>query len=85
MAGKDDLILAAVADVVPEARAYLEPLISAEPTGPGALRAYIESSLAFMAGHRNHLIAIVEIGQNPGAATGAGCSTTRSCRQRRRS
>ena len=44
--------------------------ILAESTGAGILRAHIESSLAFMREHRNHLIAIVEIGRNGFTADG---------------
>jgi hypothetical protein len=42
----------------------MRPHILAESTGAGILRAYIESSLAFMREHRKQLIAIVEIGRN---------------------
>lgn len=48
----------------------MRPHILAESTGAGILRAYIESSLAFMREHRNHLIAIVEIGRNGVTADG---------------
>jgi hypothetical protein len=48
----------------------MRPRILAESTGAGILRAYIESSLAFMREHRNHLIAIVEIDRNGVTADG---------------
>ena len=48
----------------------MRPHILAESTGAGILRAYIESSLAFMREHRNHLIAMVEIGRNGVTADG---------------
>jgi AcrR family transcriptional regulator len=60
-AGKDDLMKEVIAEVLAQAGAYMEPRISAEPTGPGRLRAYIESNLSFMREHRNYLIAVVEI------------------------
>jgi AcrR family transcriptional regulator len=63
-AGKDDLIKQVVLEVLEQGKAYMRPRIIAESTGAGILRAYIESNLAFMREHRNHLIAIVEIGRN---------------------
>jgi hypothetical protein len=47
-----------------EAKAYIRPRILAESTGPGMLRAYIESNLAFMRDHRNNVIAMVEIARS---------------------
>jgi AcrR family transcriptional regulator len=63
-AGKDELIKEVVRQVLEQGIDYMRPRILAESTGPGILRAYIESNLAFMREHRNHLIAIVEIGRN---------------------
>ncbi|HWG01459.1 MAG TPA: TetR family transcriptional regulator [Trebonia sp.] len=63
-AGKDELIGEVVRQVLEQGIGYMRPRILAESTGPGTLRAYIESNLAFMREHRNHLIAIVEIGRN---------------------
>lgn len=63
-AGKDDLIEQVVRDVLAEAAAYMQPRIRAETTGPGMLRAYIESNLAFIGDHRNHMAAILEIARN---------------------
>lgn len=63
-AGKDDLIKEIVHEVLEQGKAYMRPRILAESTGPRMLRAYIESNLAFMREHRNHLIAIVEIARN---------------------
>ncbi len=60
-AGKDELMTEVISEVVAQARAYMEPRIFAESTGPGRVRAYIESNLAFMREHRNYLIAVVEI------------------------
>lgn len=63
-AGKDDLIKQVVHDVVQQGMAYMHPRILAESTGPAALRAYIESNLAFMGEHRKDLIAITEIARS---------------------
>ncbi|HEX4108152.1 MAG TPA: TetR/AcrR family transcriptional regulator [Solirubrobacteraceae bacterium] len=61
-AGKDDLIAQVVTEVLEQGRAYMRTRILAQAsTGPGFLRAYIESNLAFMREHPNYLVAIVEI------------------------
>ncbi len=69
-AGKDDLMKEVISEVLAQARAYMEPRIFAESTGPRMLRVYIESNLAFMREHRNYLIAIVEILRHRVAAEG---------------
>lgn len=63
-AGKDDLIKQVVHEIVEQGMAYMHPLILAESTGSGMLRAYIESNLAYMRDHRRDLIAIVEIARS---------------------
>jgi TetR/AcrR family transcriptional regulator, fatty acid metabolism regulator protein len=68
--GKEELIREIVAEVVPQAEEYMVPRIMAESTGPGMLRAWIESNLEFMGEHRNHLVAVVEIARNARAADG---------------
>jgi AcrR family transcriptional regulator len=60
-ASKDDLIREIAAEVLAKGEAYMLPRILAESSGPGMLRAYIESNLAFMREHRNHLVAVLEI------------------------
>lgn len=61
-AGKDDLVREIVAEVLSRGEAYMVPRILAESSsGPGMLRAYIESNLAFMREYRNHLVAFLEI------------------------
>ena len=61
-AGKDDLIKQVVLEILEQGKAYMRPRILAQAsTGPGFLRAYIESNLAFMRDHRNYMVAIVEI------------------------
>jgi AcrR family transcriptional regulator len=69
-AGKDDLIEQVVHDVQAEGVAYMQPRIRAETTGSGMLRAYIESNLAFMRDHRNHMAAVLEIARNGITADG---------------
>jgi TetR/AcrR family transcriptional regulator, fatty acid metabolism regulator protein len=59
--GKDDLIREVVGELSARGRAYLGPRLEAEPTGPGMLRRYIESNLAFIRENRNHVLATVEI------------------------
>ncbi|HEX4011675.1 MAG TPA: TetR/AcrR family transcriptional regulator [Solirubrobacteraceae bacterium] len=61
---KEELIREVVGDVLNLAEAYMRPRIAAESGGPAVLRAYIESNLGFMAEHRNHLVAVVEIARN---------------------
>jgi AcrR family transcriptional regulator len=63
-AGKEELIGEIVRAVIDQSRAYMLPRITAESTGPGALRAYIESNLVFIREHRKLLIAIVEIARH---------------------
>jgi AcrR family transcriptional regulator len=61
-AGKDDLIKEVVSEIVQHGIAYMQPRIIDEmSTGPGFLRAYITSNLAFMRDHRNYMVALVEI------------------------
>jgi AcrR family transcriptional regulator len=69
--GKDELIRALVAELVARGIAYMSPRIEAEPTGPGKLRAYIESNLGFMRENHSHVVAIVEIALNARAADGS--------------
>jgi AcrR family transcriptional regulator len=60
-AGKDDLIAEIVRQVLQRARAYMQPRIEAQTTGPETLRAYIESNLEFMRDNPDQLSAVVEI------------------------
>jgi TetR/AcrR family transcriptional regulator, fatty acid metabolism regulator protein len=63
-AGKDDLMKQVVRDVIEKGMAYMRPRILAGSTGPGMLRAYIESNLAFMRENRRGLIAVLEIARS---------------------
>ncbi len=69
-ASKDELIAQVVADVVDQGKEFMWPPIFAASTGPGVLRAYIESGLAFVREHPNHKIALVEISRNDVGADG---------------
>jgi TetR/AcrR family transcriptional regulator, fatty acid metabolism regulator protein len=70
-AGKEDLIREVVAEVLAKAQAYMIPRLLAESSGPRMLRVYIESNLAFMRDHRNHMIAIIEIFLNARGESGS--------------
>jgi AcrR family transcriptional regulator len=59
--GKDDLIAEIVSQVLQRARAYMQPRIEAQTTGPETLRTYIESNLEFMRDNPNQIAAVVEI------------------------
>ena len=59
--GKEDLIKDVFAAVIAAGITYMRPRILAESTGSGALRAYIESNLAFMREHRKHVMTVREI------------------------
>jgi AcrR family transcriptional regulator len=63
-ADKDDLMKQVVHQAAEQAKAYIRPRILAESTGPGMLRAYIGSNLAFMRDHRNNVIAMIEIARS---------------------
>src|SRR5579862_2845084 len=60
-AGKDDLIAEIVTQVLQRARAYMQPRIDAQTTGPEMLRTYIESNLEFMRDNPKQIGAVVEI------------------------
>ncbi len=67
---KDELIRKIIAELVARTGAYMRPLVEAEQAGAAMLRVYIESSLAFMAANRNHVLAAVEIALGARAADG---------------
>ncbi|WP_251037571.1 TetR/AcrR family transcriptional regulator [Paenibacillus albidus] len=61
---KDDLIQQVVTEVYTIAASFMQPMIEAETTPKGMLKAYIESNLAFVESHRKHVVAVVEIVTN---------------------
>jgi TetR/AcrR family fatty acid metabolism transcriptional regulator len=63
-AGKEDLIKEVVSQLYAQGEAYMTPKILAQPDGASMLRAYVESNLAFMREHSNHLLAVLEIALN---------------------
>jgi AcrR family transcriptional regulator len=77
-AGKDDLIREVVAEVLAKGEAYMIPRVLSESSGAGMLRAYIESNLAFMREHRNHVVAILEIFLNARGEDGGALLDERS-------
>ncbi|HLK55508.1 MAG TPA: TetR/AcrR family transcriptional regulator [Chthonomonadaceae bacterium] len=60
-AGKEELIREVLASVFTAGAEFMVPKLRAETSAAGALRAYIESNLAFMHANRNSLLAVVEI------------------------
>jgi TetR/AcrR family transcriptional regulator, fatty acid metabolism regulator protein len=67
---KEELVKAVMAEVLAKARDYMVPRIAAAPGGREKLRAYIESNIGFMAEHRSHMIAVVEIARGAHAPAG---------------
>ena len=60
-ASKGELVGEVVAEVVAAGQAFMVPVIEAAAPGRARLRAYIESNLAFMAGHRAQITAAAEV------------------------
>jgi len=60
-AGKRELVEQVVNLVMEKAGAVMLPRIYAEYNAAGMLRAYIESNLEFIAAHRNHVLALMNI------------------------
>lgn len=59
--GKDDLVGEVIKEAIAKATAVMVPQVSAQRSYAAALRAYIESDLAFMAAYPNHVIALLNI------------------------
>ena len=68
---KDEIVDAVIAKVVAGARGFIQPRVIAETSAAGRLRAYIESSLAFIDSNRKQLIALVEIAMGARRADGS--------------
>lgn len=60
-AGKAELISQVVTTVYTDAAAFMAPMIDAETTPAGQLRAYIRSNLEYMRDYPARMVAIVEI------------------------
>ena len=59
--GKDDLVGEVIKEAIANADAVMRPRVTAQSSYAAALRAYIESNLAFMAAYPNHVIALLNI------------------------
>jgi len=78
--GKDDLVGEVIKEAIAKADAVMRPRVTAQRSYAAALRAYIESNLAFMAAYPKHVIALLNIsastyagrGEDPKAALGLG-------------
>jgi TetR/AcrR family transcriptional regulator, fatty acid metabolism regulator protein len=60
-AGKDELIREVIRALVTEADQFIKSSVDRCTSGPDKLRAYIEASFAFMAGHRSYYAVMVDI------------------------
>lgn len=67
-AGKSELISQVITTVYSDAVAFMAPMIEAETTPAGQLRAYIGSNLEYMRAYPSRMVAIVEILSRGGLA-----------------
>ncbi|OQO93625.1 hypothetical protein B1813_03505 [Saccharomonospora piscinae] len=67
-AGKSELIAQVVTTVYTDVAAFMTPMIDAETTYAGELRAYIRSNLEYMRAHPARMVALVEILTSGGLA-----------------
>lgn len=67
-AGKSELIRQVVTTVYSDAAAFMGPMIDAETTPAGQLRAYISSNLEYMRAYPARMIAVVEVVTSGGLA-----------------
>lgn len=78
--GKDELVGEVIKAAIAKANAVMRPRVTMQRSYSAALRAYIESNLAFMAAYPNHVIALLNISastyagrrEDPKAALGLG-------------
>ena len=78
--GKDDLVGEVIKEAIAKADVMMRPRVTAQRSYAAALRAYIESNLAFMAAYPKHVIALLNISastyagrrEDPKAALGLG-------------
>jgi TetR/AcrR family fatty acid metabolism transcriptional regulator len=70
-AGKDELIREVGAHVFTTGAALISPPVNAQTTARAALRVFIEASVAFLATHRNHARAVMNIIRAGRTADGA--------------
>ncbi|WP_024874114.1 TetR/AcrR family transcriptional regulator [Saccharomonospora piscinae] len=67
-AGKSELIAQVVTTVYTDVATFMTPMIDAETTYAGELRAYIRSNLEYMRAHPARMVALVEILTSGGLA-----------------
>ncbi len=60
-AGRDELIAEVVLGVFRDGAEFMRPRVEAQPDATAMLRAYLETNLDFMAGHRQRMVAVVAI------------------------
>jgi AcrR family transcriptional regulator len=60
-AGKDDLVSAVVHEVIDDMGAWVGARVLAESSARGALRAYIDGVVTYAAGHRDEMVALLQI------------------------
>ncbi len=58
-AGRDELIAEVVLGVFRDGAEFMRPRVEAQPDATAMLRAYLETNLDFMAGHRQRMVAVV--------------------------
>ncbi|WP_434421583.1 TetR/AcrR family transcriptional regulator [Nannocystis pusilla] len=69
-AGKDELIAQVYTSVMTKVTQLVLPTVAAQPRAAGKLRAYIEGSIAFIAGHGQEAVALLEIWNGLRTSTG---------------
>jgi AcrR family transcriptional regulator len=69
--GKDELIREVGAHVFATGAAFISPPVNQQTTARAALRVFIEASVAFLAAHRNHARAVMNIIRAGRTADGA--------------
>jgi TetR/AcrR family transcriptional regulator, fatty acid metabolism regulator protein len=75
-ASKDELMGEVVSSVLGAFAAFVQPQVEAESSAANALRAFIESNMAFMRTHRRHLLALLDIMSNARAEEGTQLAAT---------
>ncbi|MBP2474651.1 AcrR family transcriptional regulator [Crossiella equi] len=67
-AGKEDLVTEVAGTVLAEFEAFVRPRLAGLSSSAAQLRAFLVANVEFMAGHRAHLVALLEIGAAAGPA-----------------
>lgn len=67
---KDDMVAAIVAELYRSLVELMVPAVEAEPTAAGKLAAHIRTHTGYIATHRTHQLALMEIGSNYRSSTG---------------